>query len=440
MLADAPRGGPWVDGLRQSACPAGLPGRSVTVMKATTAAAPRGREDEGPGLLAVRGGRRYAVALVVDALGSGLLRPFLLLYAIGVLGLGAGAAGLAMSAGMLAGLAAVVPLGRWLDRGARSGAVVVTLLTRAAGVGALLTADGTPGFVLAATLLGTGTQTWPAAHAAMVATLTGGRARDAALAASRSLRNAGLGAGALVATLALAGGAGTLRRLAVVTLAGYLVAAVLVRSTRVTAPAAIVGGPRKEQPAKERPEGPGMRRLTVLSLANLPFALCFDVLEIALPVVLVSHLRAAPAWSSAIFVGNTVLVIAAQVAVVRRSANRSRRSVLAGSGVLLAVSYTGFWAAGALGGRAGAPAIAAVAVLYTFGEILYAGSGTALVVSEAPPGLLGRALARWQLSTGLGRAAAPTVLTALLAVGAGPLWLTLAAATLLGAAAVRRSG
>lgn len=119
----------------------------------------------GAGLLAVPGGRRYAVALVVDALGSGLLRPFLLLYAIGVLRLGVGTAGLALSAGMLAGLLAVTPLGRWLDRGARSTAVVVTLLTRAAGVGVLLAADGTAGFTVAATLLGTGTQTWPATHA-----------------------------------------------------------------------------------------------------------------------------------------------------------------------------------------------------------------------------------------------------------------------------------
>jgi dipeptide/tripeptide permease len=389
----------------------------------------------GAGLLAVPGGRRYAVALVVDALGSGLLRPFLLLYAIGVLRLGVGTAGLALSAGMLAGLPAVTPLGRWLDRGARSTAVVVTLLTRAAGVGVLLAADGTAGFTVAATLLGTGTQTWPATHAAMVATLTQGRARDAALAASRSLRNAGLGAGALLATLALAGGAGTLRGLAVVTAVGYLAAALLVRSMRVTAPAAGTGAPRQDRRTQ-----PALKAITVLSLANLPFALCFDVLEIALPVLLVTHLHASPAWSSAIFVGNTVLVIAAQVAVVRGTANRPRRTVLAGSGVLLAASYAGFWAAGGLGGQAGATAIASVAVLYTFGEILYAGSGTALIVSEAPPQLLGRALARWQLSMGVGRAAAPTVLTALLTAGAGALWATLAASTLVGAAVVLRTG
>ncbi|MFJ9443451.1 hypothetical protein ACIRRH_16490 [Kitasatospora sp. NPDC101235] len=78
------------------------------------------------------------------------------------------------------------------------------------------------------------------------------------------------------------------------------------------------------------------------------------------------------------------------------------------------MSYLGFWAAGSLGGGAGAAGVAAVSVLYTLGEILYTGSGTALVAAVAPPHLLGRALARWELSAGVGRAAAPAVLTALL--------------------------
>ena len=75
---------------------------------------------------------------------------------------------------------------------------------------------------------------------------------------------------------------------------------------------------------------------------------------------------------------------------------------------------------------------------YTAGEILYTGSGTALVAATAPPHLLGRALARWQLSTGVGQAAAPAVLTALLVVGPATLWSVLAASTLVAAAAVHR--
>ncbi|MEV6979280.1 MFS transporter [Kitasatospora sp. NPDC093806] len=397
-------------------------------------------------LLTAAGGPRYAAALLVDALGTGLLRPFLLLYGVGVLALDAGATGLAMSAGMVVGLLVLPLTGRWIDRGARSLPAAATLLVRAAGAVALLLADGVAGFTVAAVLLGVGSQSWPATHAAVVSTLTEGRTRDAALAAGRTLRNAGLGAGALLATLAVAGGTGAIRLLAGVTGAACLLAAVLVHSLRVTAPrpsatpnAATAAEPSTSEPSAEpAPDRPALRRVTLLSLANLPYAFSFDVLEVALPALLVLHLHASPAWSSGVFVGNTVLVITLQLAVVLRLADRSRHAVLATGGAALAVSYLGFWAAGALGGTAGAGTVAAVSVLFTLGEILYSGSGTALVAASAPPHLLGRALARWELSMGAGRALAPAVLTGLLAAGPSVLWSTLAATTLLAAVAVAR--
>ncbi|MEV6211168.1 MFS transporter [Kitasatospora sp. NPDC051914] len=393
-------------------------------------------------LLRTAGGGRYALAVLVDALGAGLLRPFLLLYGVGVLGIGIGTAGLALSAGMLAGLAAVPLTGRWIDRGARSRPVAATLLVRAAGVGVLLAADGPVGYTAAAVLLGIGSQTWPTAHAAVVAALTEGRTRDAALAAGRSLRNAGLGAGALVATAATAGGTGALRTLALLTAVACLAAAALAWSLRLSVPAAEPGRRRiLRRTGAGHGTGTGTGTGTgLLGLANLPYAFCFDVLEVALPALLVTTLHVSPAWSSGIFVGNTVLVITTQLAVVLWAGRRSRRSVLAASGLVLAFSYLGFWAAGALGGAAGAAGIAAVAVLYTAGEILYTGTGTALVVAAAPPGQLGRALARWELSSGLGRAVAPAALTALLTAGPATLWATLATATTLGAALVLRHG
>ncbi|MFJ9456943.1 MFS transporter [Kitasatospora sp. NPDC101447] len=396
-------------------------------------------------LLTAAGGPRYAAALAVDAVGGGMLRPFLLLYGIGMLHLGAGAVGLALSAGMVAGLLVVPLTGRWIDRGARTLPAAVTLLLRAAGALTLLLADGLPVFTAAAVLFGVGSQSWPTTHAAVVSTLTEGRLRDAALAAGRSVRNAGLGLGALLATVAVSGGAGAIRLLAGVTAVACLVAAALVGSLRVrahreTPHRAVRADADAHAHADTGERRAPLRRISLLSLANLPYAFCFDVLEVALPALLVLQLHASPAWSSGLFVGNTVLVIALQLALVLRLADRSRRAVLAASGALLSLSYLGFWAAGALGGTPGAAGIAVVSVLYTLGEILYTGSGTALVAAVAPPHLLGRSLARWELSMGVGRAAAPAVVTALLAAGPGALWLPLAAATALGALAVLRLG
>ncbi|MFG2955204.1 MFS transporter [Streptomyces sp. NPDC048291] len=381
-------------------------------------------------LVRASGGPRYAVALTVDALGTGLLRPFLLLYGVTVLGLSAPATGIAMTAGVVVGLACMPAVGRWLDRGARSTVVAASMLVRVVGVALLLaTPAGHAGlFAAAALFLGIGNQAWPAAHAALVATVAHGRERDAALAAGRALRNAGLGAGALLATACLTGGTTALRALAAGTGLAYLAAAALAWSVHLhTRPAAA--------PAENGADGPAPRMRALLA-ANVIYVFCLNVPEVALPLVLVTQLHASPVWSAAVFVANTVLVVTLQVPVTVLLSRFSRRTVLALSGVLLAASYLGFLAVVSPGHGWSVPAVAAVSVVCTLGEIVYAGSATALVTALAPARLLGRALARFQLSTGFGLAVSPAVVTALAARGPAALWGGLAAATLLSATAV----
>ncbi|MGY4955666.1 MFS transporter [Streptomyces nigrescens] len=381
-------------------------------------------------LVRASGGPRYAVALAVDALGTGLLRPFLLLYGVTVLRLSAPATGIAMTVGIVAGLVCMPAVGRWLDRGARSTVVAASMLVRVVGVALLL---ATPAghvwlFGTAALFLGVGNQAWPAAHAALVATVTHGRERDAALAGGRALRNAGLGVGALLATVCLAGGTTALQALAAVTGLAYLAAAALAWSVRLHArPAAT--------PAEDGTDGPAPRMRALLA-ANVIYVFCLNVPEIALPLVLVTQLHASPVWSAAIFVANTVLVVTLQVPVTVLMSRFSRRSVLALAGVVLAASYLGFLVATSLGHGWGAPAVAAVSVVCTLGEIIYTGSATALVTALAPAQVLGRTLARFELSTGFGLAVSPTVITALAPHGPTALWGSLAAATLVSASAV----
>ncbi|GAA1293779.1 hypothetical protein Psi02_42600 [Planotetraspora silvatica] len=383
-------------------------------------------------LLYASGGPRYAVALAVDALGTGLLRPFLLLYGVTVLRLSTPVTGTAMTAGVVAGLVCMPVVGRWLDRGARSTVVAASMLVRVLGV-ALLLATPTGNvwlFATAALFLGIGNQAWPAAHAALVATVAHGRERDAALAGGRALRNAGLGAGALVATACLAGGTTALRALAGVTGLAYIAAAALAWSVHVHAhPAAAAAKDRDDEPTP---------RMRALLAANVIYVFCLNVPEVALPLVLVTQMHASPVWSAAIFVANTVLVVTLQVPVTVLTSRFPRRSVLAFAGLVLAASYLGFLAATSLGHGWGVPAIAAVSVVCTLGEIIYAGSATALVTALAPAPALGSALARFQLSTGFGLAVSPAVITALAPQGPAALWGSLAAVTLLSASAVVR--
>ncbi|KAB8188970.1 MFS transporter [Nonomuraea phyllanthi] len=381
-------------------------------------------------LVRASGGPRYAVALAVDALGTGLLRPFLLLYGVTVLRLSAPATGIAMTAGVVVALACMPAVGRWLDRGARSAVVAASMLVRVVGVVLLLAAPAGHVWLFAgaALFLGIGNQAWPAAHAAVVATVAHGRERDAALAAGRALRNAGLGAGALLAAACLAGGTTALQALAAVTGLAYLAAAALAWSVHLHArPAAA--------PARDSADGPAPRMRALLA-ANVVYVFCLNVPEVALPLVLVTRLHASPAWSAAVFVANTVLVVTLQVPVTVLMSRFSRRTVLAVAGVVLAASYLGFLAATSLGHGWAAPAVAAVSVVCTIGEIIYAGSATALVTALAPAPVLGRALARFQLSTGFGLAVSPAVITVLASHGSAALWGGLAAATLVSASAV----
>ncbi|MFC3986522.1 MFS transporter [Streptosporangium jomthongense] len=381
-------------------------------------------------LVRASGGPRYAVALVVDALGTGLLRPFLLLYGVTVLRLSAPVTGIAMTAGVVVGLVCMPVVGRWLDRGARSTVVAASMLVRVLGVVLLLAAPAGHVwlFATAALFLGIGNQAWPAAHAALVATVAHGRERDAALAGGRALRNAGLGVGALLATACLAGGTAALQALAAVTGLAYLAAAALAWSVHLrTYPATPPAADGAGEPAP---------RMRALLAANVIYVFCLNVPEIALPLILVTQLHASPVWSAAIFVANTVLVVSLQVPVTVLMSRFSRRTVLALAGVVLAASYLGFLAATSLGSGWGAPAVATVSVVCTIGEIIYAGSATALVTALAPAHLLGRALARFQLSTGFGLAVSPAVITALATRGSAALWGGLAAATLLSASAV----
>ncbi|MFD7941993.1 MFS transporter [Streptomyces sp. NPDC059744] len=387
-------------------------------------------------LVRASGGPRYAVALAVDALGTGLLRPFLLLYGLTVLRLSPPATGIGMTAGVVVGLACMPAVGRWLDRGARSTVVAASMLVRVLGVAMLL---ATPAghvwlFATAALFLGIGNQAWPAAHAALVATVAHGRERDAALAGGRALRNAGLGVGALLAMACLTGGTTALQALAAVTGLAYLTAAALAWSVHVHAHPATATATATAA-ATDRADGPAPRMRALLA-ANVVYVFCLNVPEIALPLVLKTQMDASPMWSAAIFVANTVLVVTLQVPVTVLMSRFPRRSVLALAGVVLAASYLGFLAATSLGHGWGAPAVATVSVVCTIGEIIYAGSATALVTALAPAHVLGRALARFQLSTGFGLAVSPAVITALAPHGAAALWGSLAATTLLAASAV----
>ena len=383
------------------------------------------------------GGPRYVVALAVDSIGAGLLRPFLLLYGIDVLHLAALTAGLAMTAGVVAGLGCMPVVGRWLDRGARSAAVAASMLVRVIGTVLLLAAPAgnaaaacgcspSPPYFSASEARPSRRRTPPSSPLSPQPASAMRR-----LAAGRSVRNAGLGLGALLATASLTGGTAGVRALAAGTVLGYLLSAALAYSVRVRASAPPAA---HDSTSRDTGSAPRVRRTAVppmrlLLAANVIYVFCLSIPEVALPFVLVTQLHASPVWAAAVFVVNTGLVVAFQVPVTVWMSRFSRRTALAISGVVISLSYLGFLGSVELPHRWAVPAIVGVSVLSTLGELIYAGSSTALVAATAPEHVLGRALARFQLSTGFSLAISPAIITALAARGpAAALWVSLTAA------------
>lgn len=102
---------------------------------------------------------------------------------------------------------------------------------------------------------------------------------------TRALRNAGMGVGALAATLTVAG-ADLMRVPAAVTAVAYVVSAMTALTIKLGPSAAPTALPPPALGGRRL--GPADKAMRALYAGNLPYALCFDVLEIALPAVLVN--------------------------------------------------------------------------------------------------------------------------------------------------------
>lgn len=149
------------------------------------------------------GERAMLGAMAVDAVGSGMYVPFTLLFFHHLTGQSFAVVGAVLSAVGLAGMAGLPLAGAAVDRyGARR---IQLLLYAVRGTGFALYpfASTLPAFAAVALVTALGDRAFPAVQQSWIGEVAGGADRDRLQAASRALRNAGLGAGALLASLLL---------------------------------------------------------------------------------------------------------------------------------------------------------------------------------------------------------------------------------------------
>lgn len=337
--------------------------------------------------------RLLLTGVAVDAFGTGLTVPFLVVYLHGVRGLPLETVGLIVAVPAVVALLVLVPIGTLIDRiGARR--VQMGALVCATGGAILLSyAETAPMAFAARVLAGLAMAAFWPANGTLIARLVPSERRQRYFGVSFALVNAGIGVGGIV------GGA-------FVDIAQPWTFATVYRVDAVTflVPLAIlglalrhVGGPSTGDAAAESGGGSYgvvlgdrvFRRVLVLTFVGTFVG--YAQIEGGWTAYASTIARVSPRAIGIAFAVNTAIIVVLQLVVLRVIDGRRRTRMLMLQGALWAVS----WSVLGLAGRAPATPLAATLVaaafgLFAVGETLQAPISPALVNDVSPDELRGR--------------------------------------------------
>ncbi|WP_205327849.1 MFS transporter [Glycomyces sp. YM15] len=375
--------------------------------------------------------RRFIAASFVDAIGNGIYVPLTMLFVHHLTGQSLTAIGTGLTIAGLGALAAMPAVGALIDRHGGKRVYIGALALRAVSFALYPLATTYPAFLAVA--LAVAVAMWASAPSqqSLIGDMAQGAERDRLLAWNRSLRNGGMGFGALAAAAMLALGSGGYLAAALVLAVAFAAAAVLVTFIHVQA-----GGPRR-RPADTSGGYRTVladRRYRRLTLANFLIGFGYTAQAIAMPVFLTRDADLPDTMAGIVFAVNTALIAGLGVPVGRLMARFRRGRGAALGTAVFALSFAAFAFLPAFDGTAAVIAVLAVAVVYTAGELVHSAPAESLAVHAAPDHLRGRYLSAYQLSWSLCRTLAPMLLGLLLDAGTWQLWAALAAAVLIGGA------
>ncbi|GAB2846610.1 MFS transporter [Lentzea nigeriaca] len=384
-----------------------------------------------------RGHGGLVAALAVDSIGTGLFLPFGVVYFLYTTSLPLPVIGAGLTAARLLALPASIVAGPLIDRfGARTVLAAGNLVSCFAFAGYLLVSN-TWQLVLAAFLASVGQTTFWTASRALVGAAIQPDQRSSWFALQTMTRNAGYGLGGLIGAAAVGSGSRWVYlAFAAANALSFLLAALLVLRWKMPAVAtASTGAP---------PERSGYRQLfrdralLLVTLVNLAFVMCANVLTVLL-VVYVTTVLHQPAWlGGALFTVNTIMVSTLQTITTRSVRKVSHAGVLRAAALCWAASFVLLWGLTALSGLVVIIGLFVAIVVFTIAEMLQDPIINTLVVDIAPPHLTGRYVAAYQLSWSAGNAVAPFLLTALLAQGVAPSWIVMVTVCLLAVVTIGR--
>ena len=391
------------------------------------------------GLPRIGTARPFALAMIIDAVGSGLFLPFSLLYFHYAGGLSLTEAGLGLTIAMLIAVPTPLAAGVLVDRVGPKTVAVATNAARVAGfLGYLLVHDLTA-LIAVALLISVSDRLFWVAQPALIGEFATSGSRDRWFGLTVALRAGGLGMGGLLAGLAVSSlGIVGYHALVIANAVSFALAAALIASLRIprrTAVAALLAEPSPK----------GFRAVLAdrpfcwIVAANVVFGIARTMILVGFPVYAIQVLGA-PAWlAGVLYAVYTALLAVGQTSLVRRLEHHRRTRALMLSALLWAASFVLLAVSPLLPRQAIVAYLSAVTVLYTVAVMVHAGVIDALVIEAAPDTLRGRYVAAFNLSWAAANALAPGLFTTLLAWYVGLPWITLAALLLLALVGVRRA-
>ncbi|MFE7592779.1 MFS transporter [Kitasatospora sp. NPDC057512] len=366
--------------------------------------------------------RTLAAAQLAAAVGDGAYYTCSALYFTRVVGMSPTALGLGLTLAWALGSLAGVPLGHLADRrGPRRTSMALALGT-AAVVAAFLVIRSYPLFLLAVCLYATAQSGLTAARQALVAALVPPAQRTALLAHIQSTLNGGLAVGAAIGGIALGVGtrAAYLAAFAVTAL-GFLIGALVLRRLPEAPPAT---GPSDAGPRLAVLRD---RRYAAVTAVNAVLLLRMPLLSLIIPLWIAARAPGIGWLGSALFVLNTLAVLAFQVRAARgvtglepaARAVRSAGLLLLGSCAMFGLSALDVpvWAVAAL--------LVAASVLQVAGEMRQSAGSWQIAFDLAPPGRIGQYQGFFGTGVAVARTLGPLLLTALLLEGGLAGWLVL---------------
>jgi MFS family permease len=379
--------------------------------------------------------RPFALAMIIDAVGSGLFLPFSLLYFHHAGGLSLTETGLGLTIAMLIAVPAPLAAGVLVDRVGPKTVAVATNATRAVGFLGYLFVQNLAALIAVALLVSVSDRLFWVAQPTLIGEFAAPGSRDRWFGLTVALRAAGLGVGGLLAGLAVSSlGIVGYHALTVANAVSFALAALLVARLPTPKRAAIASPLADESPKGFRAVLAD-RPFCWIIASNSVFGIARTMILVGFPVYAIQVLSASAWLTGVLYAVYTALLAIAQTSLVRRLERHRRTRALMLTALLWAGSF-GFLTVAPLLPRGAIVAyLSAVTVLYTVlytvAVMLHAGVIDALVIEAAPDTLRGRYVAAFNLSWAAANALAPGLFTIMLAWYTGLPWIVLAVLLLL---------